>query len=150
MKGLVINTLSGHSGYVLALTLLPNGLIASGSADSTIKIWDITKTYPLYNLTGHSSQINALTLINNEYLASCSHDKTIKLWSLSSYSSVKSWTASSSIGISLAFDSTLNVLASGDNSNLVKMWSSDLWTNISTTSGKFILEIYESDVYTVA
>ena len=50
----MINTLLGHSGYVLALILLPNGFIASGSADSTIKIWDITKTYPLYNLTGHT------------------------------------------------------------------------------------------------
>ena len=131
----MINTLSGHSGYVLALTLLPNGLIASGSADSTIKIWDITKTYPLYSLTGHISQINALALINNEYLASCSNDQSIKLWSLSTYSIVKSWTASTSFVLALAFDATLNILASGDNANLVKLWDSNIWT--TTTSGIF-------------
>ena len=132
----MINTLSGHSGYVLALTLLPNGLIASGSADSTIKIWDITKTYPLYSLTGHISQINALALINNEYLASCSNDQSIKLWSLSTYSIVKSWTATTTFVNALAFDSTLNVIASGDLANLVKVWSSNIWANISTSSGK--------------
>ncbi len=131
----MINTLLGHSGYVLALILLPNGFIASGSADSTIKIWDITKTYPLYSLTGHSSQIKALTLINNLYLVSSSNDQTIKLWSLSSYSIVKSWTASTTYVNALAFDSNLNVLASGDNANLVKIWDSSIWTNISETSG---------------
>ncbi len=124
----------GHSGYVLALILLPNGFIASGSADSTIKIWDITKTYPLYSLTGHTDMIRALTVINNLYLVSCSNDMTIKFWSLSSYSIVKSWTASTTYVNTLAFDSSLNVLASGDNANLVKVWSSDLWSNISTNS----------------
>ena len=139
MKGLVINTLTGHSGYVLALTLLPNGFVASGSTDSTIKIWDITKTYPLYNLTGHTHDVRALTVINNAYLASCSNDLTIKLWSLSSYSIANSWTASTSSILALAFDSKLNVLASGDSAKLVKLWSSDLWTNITTSSGRFIL-----------
>ena len=98
-------------------------------------IWDMTKTYPLYTLTGHTDRVRALTVINNAYLASCSHDKTIKLWSLSSYSIVKSWTASTSYVLALAFDSTLNVLASGDNSNLVRLWDSSMWTNIPTTSG---------------
>ena len=139
-KGFLISTLLGHSGSVLALTLLPNGFIASGSADSTIKIWDITKTDPLFTLTDHSGQINALTLINNDYLVSCSNDKTIKLWSLSSYSIVKSWTASTLYVNALAFDSTLNVLASGDNAKLVKVWDSSIWTNIkTTTAGRYIL-----------
>ncbi len=139
MKGLCLNTLTGHSFLLYALTLLPNGLIASGSWDGTINIWDTSKTYPLYTLTGHSNDVRALTVINNEYLASCSHDNTIKLWSLSSYSMVKSWTASSAKMVSLAFDPTLNVLASGDYtpSSLVKVWDSSIWTNISTVTGRF-------------
>lgn len=32
--------LSGHKGSVYALTTLPNGLIVSGSADRTIKVWN--------------------------------------------------------------------------------------------------------------
>ena len=122
---------------IWTLTLLPNGLIASGSTDLTIKIWDITKTYPLYTLSGHTDAIRALTVINNEYLASCSHDKTIKLWSLSSYSIVKSWTASTNWLLALAYDSTLNVLSSGGTDNKVKVWESSLLTSVSI-SGKLV------------
>ncbi len=130
MPGLCINTLTGHSNGVWALSLLPNGFIASGSSDLTIKIWDITQTYPLYTLTGHSDVIRALTVINNEYLASCSGDQTIKLWSLSSYSIVKSWTASTSLMLALAFDPVLNVLASGDFMQLVKVWDSSIYPTL--------------------
>ena len=129
-----MRNLTGHSGLLFALTLLPNGLIASGATDSTIKIWDISITYPLYTLTGHLSEVKCLTVMNNQLLASCSYDKTIKLWSLSSYTLLKSWTASSNFVFDISFDPTLNVLASGDFVNQVKVWDSSIWTNITTTS----------------
>ncbi len=74
--------------------------------------------------------IRGLVVINDVFLASCSHDMTIKLWSLSTYSQVKSWKASTSHILSLAFDSTLNMLASSDSNtnNNVYMWDSAIWT----------------------
>ena len=92
-------------------------------------IWDINKTSPLYNLTGHTSAIRALVLINEEFLVSGAQDRMIKLWSLSTYTQSKSWQASSTAIASLVFDSTLNILASGEGSpsNNVKMWDSKLW-----------------------
>ncbi len=125
---------------MLALTLLPNGLLASGAADNTTTIWDVTKTFPYYTLNGHTDVIRSLTVINKLYLASSSNDMTIKLWSLTSYKQVQSWLASSSRILSLAYDQTLNVLASGEftPTNLVKIWSSSIWTNVSTTSGKYV------------
>jgi WD40 repeat protein len=98
-------------------------------------LWDVSKTYPLYTLAAHGSQINALTLINDKYLASASNDKTIKLWSLISYSMINSWTASTSNVLTLAYDSSLNVLASGDSANQVKIWSSSLLTSVLVSSG---------------
>ena len=130
-----MNDLTGHSGLIYASTLLPNGLIASGGEDFTIKIWNISITYPLYSLTGHTAAVRDLVVMNNQLLASCSYDHTIKIWSLSSYSVLKSWTAGTSFVFSLAFDSTINVLASGDNANLVKVWDSSIWTNITTNLG---------------
>ncbi len=123
----------GHNGWIAALTLLPNGLLASGSGDCRIIVWNITKTYPLYTLIGHANDVRALVLVNDQYLASGSLDKTIKLWSLKSYSNVKTWTASTSYVSCLAYDSTLNLLASGDNEFLVKVWDPSFWTNISNT-----------------
>jgi WD40 repeat protein len=134
--GECVNNLTGHTGVLWTLTLFSNGLLASGSSDTKIMIWDITKTSPLYTRTGHTSPIRALYVINQDYLASGGYDGTIKLWSLTSnYTQVRSWQASSSNVLSLAFDSTLNVLVSGENvpTNYVKVWDSNLWAY----SGKF-------------
>jgi WD40 repeat protein len=129
--------LIGHYDYIFALTLLPNGLLASGSKDGEIMIWNVTKKSPLYIPIGHITWIRALTVINNEYLASCSRDKTIKLWSLVTYDEVRSWKASDHKLLSLAFNPKLNVLVSGGDDNKIKVWDSRLWTNITTKSGLF-------------
>ncbi len=93
-------------------------------------IWNITKTFPLYTLKGHTGGIRALVVINNEFLVSGAQEGMIKLWSLTNnYIQVKSWTASTSYITSLAFDSTLNVLVSGDYNGDVKVWDSSLWAN---------------------
>jgi WD40 repeat protein len=39
--------LTGHTNQVHALIELPNGDLASGSADETIKIWDLKSVNPL-------------------------------------------------------------------------------------------------------
>ncbi len=95
-------------------------------------IWNITKTFPLNTLTGHKNQIRALAVMNEDYLASGGYDRTIKLWSLTNnQTQVRSWQATSSWVLSLAFDSTLNVLANGDYNTVdnVKVWDSSLWAN---------------------
>ena len=39
--GSLIKTLTGHTDRVFSLAVLPNGFLASGSHDNTIKIWNI-------------------------------------------------------------------------------------------------------------
>jgi hypothetical protein len=60
----------------------------------------------------------------------------INLMDSSSLSNVKSWIATSSTNKVkvLAYDPFLNVMASGDDANLVKVWDMNLWANKS--SGK--------------
>ena len=126
------DSLIGQINWIAALTLLPNGFLASGSHDRKIMIWNVSETSPLYTLVGHTYAIRSLSVINNEYLASCSNDKTIKLWSLSNYEEVNSWTASDEYIFAIAFDPKLNALVSASFENEIRVWDSRMWTNIKT------------------
>ena len=39
--GLCITTLQGHEGIVRSVAALEGGLLASGSSDNTVKVWDV-------------------------------------------------------------------------------------------------------------
>ena len=60
--------------------MLRNGFLASGSADNTIKIWNVTDGSEIRTLIGHSNFISALVDLENGYLASGGLDMTIKTW----------------------------------------------------------------------
>ena len=62
--------------------MLPNGYLASGSGDATIKIWNPTDGSVMRTLTGHTSLVHSLAVLPNGYLASCSFDNTIKIWNM--------------------------------------------------------------------
>ena len=75
-------TLSGHTERITALAVLPNGLLASGSYDKTIKLWTTSGACEK-TLLGHTSWVLALTVLPNGLLVSGSDDRTIKLWTAS-------------------------------------------------------------------
>jgi WD40 repeat protein len=73
--------LEGHENNVLALCPLPNGLLASGSDDYTIRLWDVTTGAETARLEGHKGSVEALCLLpNGRLIASRSQDQTIRLW----------------------------------------------------------------------
>jgi WD40 repeat protein len=58
--------------------------LASGSSDTTIKLWDITSGQLIRTLTGHTDYIQwSVDLLNSQTLVSGSWDQTIKLWNWS-------------------------------------------------------------------
>ncbi|CAG8491482.1 5716_t:CDS:10, partial [Ambispora leptoticha] len=77
----------GHTHFVTGVAVFPatqkhpKGLIASGSSDKTINIWDPEHPQdPIYSLIGHTDNICALDVSPSGYLVSGSWDKTVKLW----------------------------------------------------------------------
>jgi WD40 repeat protein len=60
--------------------VLPDGRLASGSYDHTIRLWDVMTGAETARLEGHSHWVNGLCVLSDGRLASGSHDKTIRLW----------------------------------------------------------------------
>ena len=64
----------------MSLAVLPDGTLASGSWDNTIKIWNTTTGDIIRTLTGHSDWVRTLAVLPDGTLASGSTDTTIKIW----------------------------------------------------------------------
>ncbi|PAX51638.1 serine/threonine protein kinase [Brunnivagina elsteri CCALA 953] len=77
--------ISGHTWAVLAVAFSPNGeILATGSDDNTIKLWEIKTGQEIATLSGHSWSITGLIFdFTGEFLISSSKDKTIKIWRVS-------------------------------------------------------------------
>ncbi len=76
----LLRTLIGHTDRICALAVLPDGRLASGSGDHTIKLWNPASGACVATFEGHSSSVNALAVLPDGRLASGSDDPTIKLW----------------------------------------------------------------------
>jgi WD40 repeat protein len=81
--------LASDTGQVYALAVLPGTdgqmLLASGSADGTVRLWDCDSGDPVKQpLTGHTERVNGLVAVpgpaGQTLLASGSDDGTVRLW----------------------------------------------------------------------
>jgi WD40 repeat protein len=60
--------------------MLPDGRLASGSLDHTIRLWNLASGVCETKLEGHTGSVSALAVLANGWLASGSGDETIRLW----------------------------------------------------------------------
>jgi len=63
LRNMAPRTLHGHSDHVRALALSADGKrLVSGSADKTIKVWDLATGIQTLTLRGHASAVTSLAL----------------------------------------------------------------------------------------
>eukprot|EP01052_Picozoa_sp_SAG31_P050531 SAG31_NODE_11572_length_1016_cov_4.076336_1_plen_207_part_01 len=76
----------GHNGSVNSVAFDPSGgTLASGSADHTVKLWDVASGECLRTLEGHSNDVKSVAFdASGGTLASGSADATVKLWDVAS------------------------------------------------------------------
>jgi WD40 repeat protein len=76
----LISTLTEHEDFVSSVSFDADGLLASGSDDKTIKLWNTKTRECLRTLKGHENSVESVGFDGDGLLASGSDDKTIKLW----------------------------------------------------------------------
>ena len=70
--------------WVRSIAVEPgNEWFCTGSADRTIKIWDLATGQLKLTLTGHIEQVTGLAVsTNHPYMFSCGLDKMVKCWDM--------------------------------------------------------------------
>jgi len=84
-----IRTLIDHDEHVCILATLPNNCLASGSEDTTIKIWNTKSGLCLKTLQGHAARIMACVPLLDGRLASYDARRVIKIWNIAEASCLR-------------------------------------------------------------
>ncbi|KAJ5346751.1 uncharacterized protein N7506_000004 [Penicillium brevicompactum] len=120
--------LKGH--HVISAAFSPNPkfqLLAVGSRDSTIVLWDYNIDSIVKILRGHKSHVTSVAFLpssDTQLLASGSQDKTIKIWDYSTGELRHTLPGHSQKVSSVGFSSSLDtqLLVSGSQDKTIKIW----------------------------
>ncbi|KAF5020962.1 hypothetical protein F66182_7008 [Fusarium sp. NRRL 66182] len=116
-----IKTFKGHDNGVTCLQFDDN-ILATGSYDTTIKIWNIETGEVMRTLRGHTSAVRALQFDDSK-LISGSFDKTIKIWNWQTGECLSTLQCHTEGVLSVHYDGC--TLASGSIDKTVKVFSFD-------------------------
>ncbi|NXD21064.1 DAW1 factor, partial [Spelaeornis formosus] len=130
--GKCYHTFRGHSAEIVCLSFNPQStLLATGSMDTTAKLWDLEKGEEVATLNGHSAEIIALSFnTTGDRIITGSFDHTVAVWD------VGTGRASSSCFINQLDIDKVNYSKEAVQCPLcVQLWNAVTGTHIATLAG---------------
>ncbi|OUL34278.1 hypothetical protein BV372_14260 [Nostoc sp. T09] len=131
------NTLKGHANSVYGVSFSPDGkILATASADNTLKLWDTSTGKEIKTLIGHTNSVNDISFSpNGKMLASASDDNTLKLWDTSTGKEIKTLIGHTNSVKGVSFSPDGKMLATASSDNMVKLWNTSTGKEIKTLNG---------------
>lgn len=136
----------GHTSALLTVAFSPDGqILATGSFDQTVCLWERQTGRCLHVLSGHRRWIRSIAFSpSGQHLASSSGDCTLRLWDVQSGTCLSVITGHDQWVWSVAFSPDGRTLASSSDDQTIRLW------DVATGTCQGILRQHTSGVTSVA
>ncbi|MFK8184655.1 MAG: NB-ARC domain-containing protein [Phormidesmis sp.] len=145
-----ISTLQGHQNWVCSVVFSPDGTqLVSGSADRTVKVWDVQTGACLQTLEGHQNWVMSVAFSpDGTQLVSGSADRTVKVWDVQTGECLQTLEGHGHGIWSVAFSPDGTRIVSGSADLTIRLWDAPT----KNRAGKPLkaLKGHEHGVWTVA
>jgi WD40 repeat protein len=139
-------TLRGHQHVVFSIAFSPDGsLVASGSRDNTVRVWDVETGSERAVLSGHLNQVQSVAFLDNQRVLSGSGnpemsegkvigeaDYTVRLWSIPDEVEIVRSPEHGGMIHAVAAARDGRHVVSGDSKGTLRIWPAGEWSKVRT------------------